>query len=279
MQLAPAGFARAIHMHASAGATFRVAFDVELSDRRNAPAFVECHGDGIFRLRIGPATLPDYGLVLSQPHELDARRGADGSLRIEAGTTALSIGQDPLRVTLERDGAVVLRSITDEHFRGWTRFPAFGHDGARWTAAVALESGEPVYGLGEKFSSLNRRGQLLHSQVEDALGVNTELAYKNVPFCWSPRGLGAVRQHAGARVPRCRLSRMVASVVRGDRRRRSARPVPARRRLARADAVALYAGDRPRTDAARVGPGVVGVESVLRDGRRGDRRRGSAACA
>jgi len=190
MQLAPAGFARAIRMHASGGATSRVVFDVELSNRQCVPAFVECHGDGIFRLRIGPAALPDYGLVLSRPRALDAQRGADGRLRIEAGTTALIVAQDPVRVTLERDGQAVLRSITDEHFRGWTRFPAFGQDGARWTAAVALESGEPVYGLGEKFSALNRRGQLLHSQVEDALGVNTELAYKNVPFCWSPGGWG-----------------------------------------------------------------------------------------
>ena len=81
-------------------------------------------------------------------------------------------------------------SITDEHFRGWTRLPAFGRDGERWIAAFSLSSGEPVYGLGEKFSPLNRRGQLLHSQVEDALGVNTGLSYKNAPFCWSPEGWG-----------------------------------------------------------------------------------------
>ena len=43
-----------------------------------------------------------------------------------------------------------------------------------------------VYGLGEKFGPLDKRGQLIHSQVEDALGVNTGLAYKNTPFAWSP---------------------------------------------------------------------------------------------
>jgi len=49
-----------------------------------------------------------------------------------------------------------------------------------------------VYGLGEKFGSLDKRGQLIHSQVEDALGVNTGLAYKNTPFAWSPgTGKGA----------------------------------------------------------------------------------------
>ena len=92
MQLASASFARAVRVHDSSCDARRIAFDVELSDRTRAPAFVECHGDGIFRLRIGPSTLPDYGLVLSQPRALHAQRDADGSLRIEAGTAALIIG-------------------------------------------------------------------------------------------------------------------------------------------------------------------------------------------
>jgi len=88
-------------------------------------------------------------------------------------------------------GNPVLTSITDEHFRGWTRLPTFGRSqrGGLWTASVALQSGEAVYGLGEKFGPLDKRGQLIHSQVEDALGVNTGLAYKNTPFAWSP-GIG-----------------------------------------------------------------------------------------
>lgn len=55
---------------------------------------------------------------------------------------------------------------------------------------LALESGEAVYGLGEKFSALNRRGKLYSSWNEDALGVNAERSYKNVPFLWSPKGWG-----------------------------------------------------------------------------------------
>ena len=62
--------------------------------------------------------------------------------------------------------------------------------GGVWTAAFALASGEAVYGLGEKFGPLDKRGQLIHSQVEDARSVNTGLAAKNTPFAWSP-GTGA----------------------------------------------------------------------------------------
>ncbi len=113
---------------------------------------------------------------------------------IASGDAALEITGTPLRFRLLWKGAPVLTSITDEHFRGWTRLPSFGRvkRGGLWTAAFALASGEPVYGLGEKFGPLNKRGQLVHSQVEDALGVNTGLAHKNTPFAWGPgTGSGA----------------------------------------------------------------------------------------
>jgi alpha-D-xyloside xylohydrolase len=54
-----------------------------------------------------------------------------------------------------------------------------------WSAAFALASGEPVYGLGEQFGALDKRGQLVHSHVQDAQGVNTGRAYKAAPFAWS----------------------------------------------------------------------------------------------
>jgi alpha-D-xyloside xylohydrolase len=47
-----------------------------------------------------------------------------------------------------------------------------------------------VYGLGEKWATLNRRGQKISSWNEDANTVNSELSYKNTPFAWSPTGWG-----------------------------------------------------------------------------------------
>ena len=120
--------------------------------------------------------------------------GENGTWKLTAGESTLEISTAPLRFRLLHRGAPVAGSITDEHFRGFTRLPAFGRvrEGAHWTAALALVSGEPVYGLGEKFGPLNKRGQLVHSHVADALGVNTGLAYKNVPFAWGPgSGKGA----------------------------------------------------------------------------------------
>ncbi len=190
MPLDPTRFARAGTLAPRETHPTRLVFDVGFPDNEAVPALIEIYGDGVVRLRLGPQERPDYGLTTGMPQPIAAPVPDGATMRVTAGEAALVVRQDPLRIVLERNGRPLLASITDEHFRGWTRLPAFGHDGDRWLVSLALDSGEPVYGLGEKFSSLNRRGQLLHSQVDDALGVNTGLAYKNVPFCWSPRGWG-----------------------------------------------------------------------------------------
>ena len=190
MQLDPTRFARTVRLAGLVRDRSRASFEVELSNGTAMPAFVETYGEGIFRLRIGPRTRPDYGLVVARAQPLGEAAGAGAAFAVCCGDTMLALEANPLRIRLERRGEPVLTSITDEHFRGYSRLPAFGFDGERWIASFALASGEPVYGLGEKCSALDRRGQLLHSHVEDALGVNTGRSYKNVPFCWSPEGWG-----------------------------------------------------------------------------------------
>jgi hypothetical protein len=71
-----------------------------------------------------------------------------------------------------------------------TRVAAFGLTDSVAVAAFALGSDTPVYGLGEKGGALNKRGQLVASRVEDALGVNTDLSYKNTPFAWGTTNNG-----------------------------------------------------------------------------------------
>ena len=152
---------------------------------------VAAYGGGAFRLRLGPNTRPDYGLLVGRAQPCTVTHPEPGLWTFVNGDATLELRSVPLRIRVLWQGNPVLTSITDEHFRGWTRLPTFGRSqrGGLWTASVALQSGEAVYGLGEKFGPLDKRGQLIHSQVEDALGVNTGLAYKNTPFAWSP-GIG-----------------------------------------------------------------------------------------
>jgi alpha-D-xyloside xylohydrolase len=166
---------------------------------------VTSHGPGVFRMRIGPRTKPDYGMLVGRSKSIAVSR-ADASLAaFTAGDATLEITGGSLAFRVLWKGRPVASSITDQHFRGYTRLPAFGRirEGGEWTCAIALASGEPVYGLGEKFGPLDKRGQLIHSQVEDALGVNTGLSYKNTPFAWSPgtgHGAWGVFVHTPGRV-------------------------------------------------------------------------------
>jgi alpha-D-xyloside xylohydrolase len=149
---------------------------------------VASFGPGVFRLRVGANTRPDYGLVVGRAQRCDVTQTEPGVWSFATGGTRLELTGEPLRFRLLHDEHPLITSITDEHFRGFPRLPVIGRTraGQQWLAAFALASGEPVYGLGEKFGPLNKRGQLVTSQVEDALGVNTGLSYKSVPFCWGP---------------------------------------------------------------------------------------------
>ena len=190
MLLDPAGYLR-LEVEGSLGSTSTGAsFATSTGDMLEVTA----HTGGAFRVRLGPNTRPDYGLIVGRARACTTAQPGPKVWSFANGDATLEITGAPLRMRLLWKGAPVLTSITDEHFRGWTRLPTFGRAprGGLWTAAFALESGEPVYGLGEKFGSLNKRGQLVHSQVEDALGVNTGLGYKNTPFAWGPgNGSGA----------------------------------------------------------------------------------------
>ena len=155
------------------------------------PLQLEVYAEGIFRLRVGEADLPDYGFLAVGPDTVDVRVSqSDSHWAIHHGDTGLSIATDPLRITLQRDSKTLLRSTTDRHFVREQRLPALARTADGWFIALALNSGEPVYGLGEKWGPLNRRGQLLVSRAEDALGVNAVRSYKNCPFAWSPEGWG-----------------------------------------------------------------------------------------
>ncbi len=160
---------------------------------------VACFGPGIFRLRLGPNTKPDYGILVGRAKACTTTR-VDGGWRFEAGDGALVVHGTPLSCALQWKGADVLASTTDEAVHGGTRIPAFGRlrTGNQWTAAFALPSAASVYGFGATYGPLDKRGQLIHSQVDDAQGVNTGLTSRATPFALCPgdgRGAWGVFVH------------------------------------------------------------------------------------
>lgn len=64
-------------------------------------------------------------------------------------------------------------------------------DFSRSVAAVfSLSAGEKIYGGGESFTRLDKRGQKLVLWANDANGVQTDRMYKPIPFLLSDRGYG-----------------------------------------------------------------------------------------
>jgi len=142
------------------------------------------------RLRLGPDA-GDYGILLREPAALTARiEAVEGGTRLVSGERVLEIGHVPLSFALTVSGRAVQSSPGDGHFVRRFRLPPFARMGDAWFVSLELGHDTPVYGLGEKWGRLDRRGQLVRSYNHDALGVNAEASYKNAPFAWSPEGWG-----------------------------------------------------------------------------------------
>jgi alpha-D-xyloside xylohydrolase len=148
-----------------------------------------------FGMRLRSTAQPHraYGMLAGEPDilpcEIDA--GSDKTV-LTAGDFVLKLEHQPLAFSLTRSGRVVQNSPSDGHFVRRFRLPPFALTPEGWFVALDLGSSDPVYGLGEKWGRLDHRGQLIRSSVEDALGVNAEQSYKNVPFAWSPAGWGVL---------------------------------------------------------------------------------------
>jgi alpha-D-xyloside xylohydrolase len=162
---------------------------------------ITCYAPGMLRMkRIVEDCQPDYGILAAEPENLELNvTDIPHGCRVQAGNMALEILSGPMRIRLYRDEKLLLQSVTDRTIEGQLRFAPFAKRADSWLVALALGNGEPVYGLGEKWAALNRRGQLIHNWNEDATTLNSELSYKNTPFAWSPEGWG-VFTHTPAKV-------------------------------------------------------------------------------
>lgn len=154
--------------------------------------YLALHADGL-RLDNGPRAIGGYGMLAKEPKRLALQLDhGDAHSVVRGGDFELELEHAPLAFVLRRHGGIVQSSPRDSHFERRYRVPPFARIAGGWLIALDLGSSEPVYGLGEKWGKLDKRGQWLRSLNEDALGVNAERSYKNTPFAWSPRGWGAL---------------------------------------------------------------------------------------
>lgn len=148
----------------------------------------------IVRLHFGPgATRRSRLLVEDAPSATEWKldESADG-WSVSTSALRLEVDRAPFRMCLE-DAAGNIRFLDEPYDRdirgGYHHFPTGHARGLRWLTA-RLKPDEALFGLGEHFGALDRRGQAFASWTVDAFGVRSDRGYKNVPLLLSSEGYG-----------------------------------------------------------------------------------------
>ncbi|MFG2669576.1 alpha-xylosidase [Streptomyces sp. NPDC048445] len=174
----------------------------ERGDTLNTPLItVECFSpaEGIIGVRAthhaGTVNRgPDFALPGLDPAAAGARTRQDGAVtELTSGPLTLRMdGDGPWGLTfLDADG----RRLTGVDAKG-TAFATAPDGTHHMVAQLALDIGENVYGLGERFTPYVKNGQSVDIWQADG-GTSSELAYKNIPFYLSSRGYGVFVNHPG----------------------------------------------------------------------------------
>jgi len=126
----------------------------------------------------------------------------DDALVLVSDALRLRVDRQPFRWSLlDGQGAVVAaQELHDGALEdpvsfpaGWSQRPG---EPPAFHETLALRPDEALFGLGESFAALNRRGTRVVAWSRDTHGTNTTpLTYLNVPFFWSTRGYGVFLNH------------------------------------------------------------------------------------
>ncbi len=152
---------------------------------------VAAYANDVFRVTMGDLTLPDYGIVIGQEKDITLKvEEKEEAFVCSAGDAEFIIGKDVITFSLNKNGKEVLPVTEDAHFVRRHRLPGLAKTEQGWFVTLGLPLDVAVYGGGERYGKLNRRGELFRMWNEDALGVNSDWCYKNVPFFWTDTNWG-----------------------------------------------------------------------------------------
>jgi alpha-D-xyloside xylohydrolase len=173
------------------------------------PIEIRFYDDGVFRfefhgapeVRAAHETLPLAEDELGGPSELRIVNDGD-TLRLETAELRVHVGLTEWSFHVETvDGRSLLsEQREDDAAKDGARSSPLGfivEETNRWPlrttgagAAFKLRGDERIFGLGEKFTEFEKRGQRVESWVTQPHGAETPHSYKNVPFFLSSRGYG-----------------------------------------------------------------------------------------
>jgi alpha-D-xyloside xylohydrolase len=156
------------------------------------------------RLRFSTRDLPPAVMQGEPSIMLAGPVTRDTTWRVQAGDSSVTYTSAYGRVRITRNPWSV--ELYDAHEKLLTRTQRLGQpnsftpyapfsfvrrsrDVGRSTAATfELAPDEKIYGFGESFTRLNKRGQRIVAFIRDAMGAQSQLQYKAIPFFLSSRG-------------------------------------------------------------------------------------------
>jgi len=154
------------------------------------------------RVKTGPdvrASEPSLMLVGDPPVDRSWQYAKiDGGHRYTSSAGSVTVMESPWRIELrDAKGKLLTQTQNPADFEN-TLSPALpfsyirrASDHSRSIAAVwSLSAGEKLFGGGESFTRLDKRGQRVVLSVNDANGAENERMYKPIPFLMSNRGYG-----------------------------------------------------------------------------------------
>jgi len=174
-------------------------FNCETNFGNQAKLRIDFCSPETFRIRMALGEIHekrDYILVKDKISEARPRFDEEhSSFIISTSCLTIKIEKDPWRLKLfDKSGKLVSEESESKNIMGDYISPPIGflegQDGKHTVETIRMFPDEHIYGLGEKFTDLDKRGEVICSWNQDALGNSTPRTYKNVPFFMSTRGYG-----------------------------------------------------------------------------------------
>jgi alpha-D-xyloside xylohydrolase len=168
------------------------------------PFAIEFVSPKTLRLRVssGPQfARPTESLMLAGPVAKDDSwrySRVEGGHRYTSQFGSVTVLEKPWHIEIRDAGGRLLTRTDHQADNDTTYTPilpfSFVRRAADYSRSVAavftLSPGERIYGCGESFTSLDKRGQRLVLWTDDANGIQNQGMYKPIPFFMSSRGYG-----------------------------------------------------------------------------------------
>ena len=171
---------------------------------------IDAVADDILRVRYAtvdrdPVPETSRMLVAAPPQadSVDVSR-EQGAVRMTTARAVVTVRLNPFQIEIEDDQGNAITQVSGperNYFHNWDSYNTgvnqpFDGGIAIATERFTLRPDEAIYGLGESFIRLNKVGQTLDLDIQDALGACTPRSYKSVPFFVSSHGYGVFFNHS-----------------------------------------------------------------------------------